>query len=111
MEFERVIRGILKYLDREIYPSMADWQRLIARMAVGRVVNGSDSIKAYIMSNGFLRTFAVVNQDGSIDIDGLIRDMSAVMTEQPLEIDLPMFGKFKFTQDDIQKLYQYIKET
>ena len=110
MEFDKVISGLLKYLDREIYPNMNDWQRLIARMAVGRIVNSSDNIKTYVMSNGFLRTFAVVNQDGSIDVDGLIKDMCGLMIEQPLEIDLPMFGKFKFTAEDVQKLYLYIKE-
>lgn len=109
MDFDKVIRGILKYLDREIYVNMNDWQRLIARAAVGRMVSNSEGIKQLLSGNGFLRTFALLDGNGNVDVDGLIGDLSAVM-DQPVTINVPLFGAFTFTADDLSKLHQYIRE-
>lgn len=42
MKFEHVINGILKYIDKEIYPGMNDLQEISARLVISRLVNNSE---------------------------------------------------------------------
>lgn len=109
--FEKVIDGIFKYLDREIFSKMNDWQELVARIAVSRVVGNSEQLKNSLMNNSILRTFAIIDSDGNVDVDGLIKDIKAQLEAKGrLEITLPIFGKMAFQPADADILYHYIME-
>lgn len=75
VSFERALDGVIKYIDAEIIGGMNEWQELVARMAIGRVAENSEAVKASVLNNGIVRTFGVVDSDGMIDIDGLARDL------------------------------------
>lgn len=109
MNFEKVLNGILKYMDKEIYSGMNDWQELAARIAVSRMLKNSDNIKSAICDNTFVRTFAIVDKNGYIDIDGLYSDIKEQVNRKgKIEITLPLFGTFKFSPSDVDKLYSTI---
>lgn len=109
VDFDRVVNGIVKYLDREIYSGMNDWQKIIARMAVSRFIGNKDQIKAALASNPFVRTFAIMDENGMVDVEGLTDDLKNQIADiGKLEIEIPMFGKFKFTEDDVEKLKSMI---
>ena len=110
MQFEHVINGILKYIDKEIYPGMNDLQEIGARIAISRLVNNSGKLKDFLSNNGFIRTFAVINESGDVDVDGLFQDIiEQVDKKGKIEFSIPMFGKFKFTTKDFENLYATIK--
>ena len=110
MNFDRVLNGIMKYMDREIFSSMNDWQEMLARIAVSRLVGNSEQLKNTIMSNAYVRTFAIVDENGNVDVDGLYRDLKEqIRAKGKVEISLPMFGTFRFTESDIDRLYATIK--
>ena len=111
MEFEKVIRGILKYLDREIYGNMVDWQEMVARIAVSRIIGDEGKLKTSLMNNSFVRTFSIIDADGRVDVEGLIRDIKRQMEAKgKLEFSIPMLGKFTFVTSDVDTLHRYIKE-
>ena len=111
MEFDKVVRGILKYLDREIYGGMADWQEMIARIAIGRIFGDEDKLKTTLTSNSFLRTFSIIDADGRVDVEGLMKDIKRqIEAKGKLELSIPMLGKFSFVSTDVDNLHQYIKE-
>lgn len=108
MKFDRVINGITKYLDREIYAGMNDWQEVVARLAVARII-GNENLEESLLNNPYVKTFAIADVDGNIDVDGLYRDLKRlVQTKGKVEITLPLFGKFKFTESDVDELYNCI---
>lgn len=110
MEFNKALNGILKYLNKEIYSGMNDWQEMAARIAVSRMMKNSEKLKAALCNNTFIRTFAIVDSDGNVDIDGLYSDIKEqVDSKGKIEITLPLFGTFKFTSSDIDTLYSTIK--
>lgn len=109
MNFEKVLNGILKYMDKEIYSGMNDWQELAARIAVSRMLKNSKNIKSAICDNTFVRTFAIVDENGNIDIDGLYSDIKEqINSKGKIEITLPLFGTFKFSLSDVDNLYSTI---
>ena len=109
MDFDKVMNGIIKFLDKEILPDMNMWQDFTARIAIARIINNSNKIKSVILDNPFLKTFAIADEKGNIDVDGLINDIKTAMRDKgKLEFNIPMFGKFSFTESDADTLHSYI---
>lgn len=111
MDFDKVLRGILKYLDREVYGKMVDWQEMVARIAVSRIIGDEGKLKQSLMNNSFVRTFPIIDDDGNVDVDGLARDLKRqIEANGKLEFSLPMLGKFSFVTSDVDTLHRYITE-
>lgn len=107
MKLDRVLNGVARYLDKEIYVGMNDWQEILARIAVSRVLDNKNIEN--LMNNPYLKTFAIADTEGNIDVDGLYRDLKRlIQAKGKVEITLPMFGKFTFTESDVDCLYSCI---
>jgi hypothetical protein len=105
MEFEKVLNGVMRYLNNEIYCNMNDWQEVLARIAVSRVVKNGDALKETLLNNSYVKTFGIMDENGIIDIEGLINDLKAQINQKgKLTFELPLFGKFSFTVEDVEKL-------
>lgn len=110
MDFNTVLNGVVRFVDKEIIVSMNPWQEVIARVGMARIINNSDAVKSMLTKNAFARTFAISDEQGNIDVEGLVCDLKKVMSDKGgLEIDVPMFGTFKFVEKDVDKLYSYIR--
>ena len=111
MRFEKVVNGILKYMDAEIYAGMNDLQEMAARIAVSRLVRNSDNLKKMLMNNAFVKTFAIIDDNGDVDIEGLMEDIKDQIDRKgKLTISIPMFGTFSFVPSDVDKLHRTIME-
>ena len=74
-EFEKVIDGMSKYINDEIYSSMNDLQEFAARVIVGRIINNQENVKEMLINNGFVRTFGVIDAEGMVDVDSIAGDI------------------------------------
>lgn len=111
MEFEKVLNGIMKYLNNEVYRNMNDWQEILARIAVSRVVGNEQNLKTALINNAYVKTFAIMDESGMVDVDGLMRDLKSQLEQKgKVTFSLPMFGTFTFTPEDVEKLHRTIKE-
>lgn len=111
MQFERVLNGIVKFLNEEVYVGMNDWQEVLARIAMSRLIGNKDHLRDSLTANPFVRTFGIMDESGEVDVEGLMRDLKQQIEEKgKLEIAIPMFGKFRFTASDVDKLHRMIME-
>jgi hypothetical protein len=111
MSFEKVLNGLLRYLNAEVYSKMNSWQEVLARVAVSRMIGNAGELKQSLIDNSFFRTFAIVDSHGNVDVDGLMRDFKAQIAEKgKLVITLPMLGNFTFTAEDVDELHRHIME-
>lgn len=109
VSFETVFNGIVKFLDREAYANFTDWQKLLARVAMSRVIGGKDNIKNMLMHNNFVKTLAIMDEEGMVDAEHILGEIKTHLTEMgKVEIEIPMFGKFKFVPGDVDKLQAII---
>ena len=111
MEFDRVLNGIMKYLNKEIYAGMNDWQEMMARIAVSRIMGNKETLKKMLQDNPFIKTFAIMNENGMVDVEGLRKDIrEQIQIKGKISFSLPMLGKFTFTAEDVDKLRAAIME-
>lgn len=111
MTYERVIKGIVNYINENMYGGMTDWQEILARIAVARMNNKSDRLKALLRENIILKELDIIDENGDVDVEGLIKDIRQQISEKgKISIDLPIFGKFTFTPSDVDTLHRYILE-
>lgn len=108
-EFERVIDGLVQYINDELYSGMNDIQEFAARVLVGRVINNQEHIKETLVNNGFIRTFGVIDSDGMVDVVGITNDIKReIGRKEKITFDIPMFGKMTFRPSDVDALYRTI---
>ena len=109
VEFNRVIDGLLRYLNNNLFAKMNDWQEVVARIAVGRIIGNPESLKQSLMANGIVRTFAVMDSEGNVDLEPIMRDLKREIDRKgKLTVEIPMFGKMSFTAADVDEIYREI---
>lgn len=111
MDFDRVLDGIIRYLNREVFKGLNDWQDIMARVAVGRMLGNREGLKRSLMGNGFLQTLGIVDSRGMVDVEGLADDLrNEIRRKGKLVIKIPLLGTFTFTESDVDTLYGIIVE-
>lgn len=109
VEFERVIDGIARYLDKEIYSGMNDIQEVVARVAVGRILGNKDGVKIMLAENPIVKSLMIIDDNGMVDIEKILADLKAEISKKgSISIQIPWFGKMKFVPEDVDKLYNEI---
>lgn len=110
VNLDRVIYGINRFMNREIYSKMNAWQSVLARFAVARMVGDTDKLRA-LMATPFVKTLAISDQNGDIDVDSVMSDIKHLIAEQgKISVSIPLFGDFTFTPEDVDKLHRDIME-
>lgn len=108
-EFEKVMDGIVEYINEELLSRMNDVQEFTARVIIGRVLNNQESLKDTLMDNPFLKTFGIVDSEGMVDVGSLACDIKReLVRREKLTITIPMFGKITFKPSDVDALYRTI---
>lgn len=105
VRFETVLDGLNRYIDKEIYGNLNDLQEILARLTIGRINQNADTIKNYLMTNGFCRTMCLVDSDGMVDIDRLLQDIKKEIDKKgSIQVEIPLIGKLTFRASDIDIL-------
>jgi hypothetical protein len=111
VSLNRVLDGVVEFIETGIMPGMNDWQEIAARIALGRIYDSRENLKSYLTNTGYIRTFALIDDEGNVDIDRLAADLKReVERKGKLEVNLKMFGKMKFDAGDVERLRRLITQ-
>lgn len=111
VKFEAVLDGAAKFMDKEIYSGMNDWQEVLARVTVGQIFENREAVKAAVVNNGIIRTFGIVDENGDVEIDSLASRLKAeIQRKEKLTVSIPLFGSITFSPSDVDSLYQMITD-
>lgn len=109
VEFNRVIDGLFRYLNNNLFAKMNDWQEVLARIAVGRIIGNPEALKQSLMANGIVRTFAVMDSEGNVDLENLAKDLKREIERKgKISVEIPIIGKLSFVASDIDDIYREI---
>lgn len=108
-KFETVIDGISQYINDELLDHMNDFQQFGARVIIGRIINNQEELKEFLVKNGFIRTFGIIDNDGMVDVASIMYDIKKEISKSDkITFSIPMFGKFTFNPSDVDVLYYHI---
>jgi hypothetical protein len=106
MQLNRVINGILKYIEREMFPKMNSWQQLGMGVVVGRMARDTKSIKEL----GIVKLLNVVDEHDNVDVEGLktaYEMYQKILSEAPKRksdlIRVEIYGEIDFFDEDLSK--------
>jgi hypothetical protein len=109
VSFDQVLDGLARYLNKNFYPNLDDFREVVARIAVGRILQNPENLKQSLSGNGIIRTFAIMNSEGDIDLEPIMKDLKReVERKGKMTVEIPLFGKVSFTGDDISEIYREI---
>lgn len=109
VSFEQILDGLARYLNKNFYSNLNDWQEIVARLAVGRIIGNPETLKQSLQANGIIRTFAVMDSEGNVELEPLMRDLrKEIERKGKMTVEIPMFGKISFTGEDVTELYREI---
>lgn len=108
----QVVTGLAKYINSEFVAhldGLKKWAVIgAASLAVGKV----EAVGAAIQKSQIARSFGVIGEDGSIDIEVLKACLDAAADSAgPVVQQIPLLGPVTFNKEDIQKIYDYIKNS
>lgn len=108
MEINKVLDGLERYIDNEIYAGMNENQQTIYILAVGALKENAMDV---LGSNAILRSMLSISRDGDVDLDRLHKLLQvAVRKRDKLTLNIPMFGKLTFNEADITNIIHTIRE-
>ncbi len=109
IKFEAVLDGIAKFMDREIYSGMNDWQEVIARVTIGQIFENRAVVKESFINNGLVRTFGIIDENGDVEIERLASSLKTeIQRKEKLTFKVPLFGSLTFHPSDVDSLYEMI---
>lgn len=107
---DKIQRGLAYYFDKEFIPHLTGWSKLGAGTAVALIINNLPQTMERYRHNAFIDMLGVIHDDKQVDITALHDAVCQYFSNEGEYIDLPVIGRVKFTRQDIELLYKYIKE-
>ena len=118
VSIDQIQRGVARYIDNDVMPSIG--QTGFARIAIGAaagilVQRAGRLVEAYT-ANPALRALGLTDEAHNVDIDVLATEFKKNVPDEGFKIRIPnpLTGAdvmaMTFKRDDVDRLYQYIKQ-
>lgn len=106
---DQAMRGVVRFIDTEILPHLPTGKGIGAGIAVALIMDGGKERILALRENPVVQMMGVMGEAGNINIDRLY-NAARPKFEQKLPVSIPFIGDLTFDQNDVDKLYRYIKE-
>lgn len=112
----QVQRGLAAFIDAEIAPKLSGIQRIVVAAGGGVIASKLPVLLSNPATGGIAGTLQLINADGEVDIDTLYTEVKkAVQQTGSVTVDIPIpFSaplSMTFRDADLDRLYQYIKQS
>jgi len=109
---EKIQSGLVKFIDRELAPSLTGWDRVIIAGGSGLVAANLPNILAKYAGNPAMEALGIVDKENNrINIDALYKAAAPYIGDERLPVKIPYIGvTVKIGKSEIDTLYKYIKE-
>ena len=110
VSFENLAAAVIAFIESEIIPSMTTAQEILARMAMAWVLDSGSIAVDLIAQNSWAKAFGVIDSKKNINADRALGYLRAIAQKKKMEFTLPIFGRFAFGPEDIDKIQELLKE-
>ena len=106
---DQAMRGVVRFIDTEILPHLPTGKGIGAGIAVALIMDGGKERILALRENTVVQMMGVMDEAGNINIDRLYNAARPKFDEKQPDT-IPFIGDLTFDQNDVDKLYRYIKE-
>lgn len=109
-EYSKVLNGITTYIDREIVDKINGWQKWVVGSGIGIAMSNSTNVFNELKKNQVVKMLGVIDKDDKIDVEKIYKELKKQARKGAITFDVPLVGTMTLNEQDVDKLYQYIKE-
>ena len=110
VSFEKLANAVIAFVESEIIPNMTAAQEILARVAIAWVLDSGTIAVDLLAQNSWAKAFGVIDGKKNINADRALMYLGALAQKNKLVFTLPVFGRFAFGPDDIDKLRSLLTE-
>ena len=110
---DQIEAGAVKYIDAEIAPkipvNVPNGQLKKIAFLAGAAYAVRKNVQQYA-SHPMLAQMGAVDEDGNVDLDGLLAAAQNAAPTEGFQVTVPILGDLTFYSEDLERLAEYIKE-
>lgn len=112
VSIEKIEQGVANYLDKELMPQLNnnDWERVVVGTAVSLAIRKSGTIVAGYKDHKVVKMLGIMDEKGDVDLETLVPELKKNIPQSGFKVDVPVIGTLTFHKEDVDKLYEFIKE-
>lgn len=109
--YEQFINGMTKFIDAEIINQLTGNSKILMGIGTGIAFKKGENIFNNLKNNGIIKMLDLVDANGNIDIETLYEEVKKQTRNEIIRLEIPMIGTLKLNEEDIEKMYSYIKNS
>ena len=109
-EYSKVINGISKYIDTEIISNINGWQKWVVGSGIGLALSNSSNLFNTLKQNQVVKMLDIIDENEKINVDKIYREMKKQAKKSSITFEVPMLGSLTLNEQDVDRLYELIKE-
>ena len=110
VSFEKLAAAVMAFIEEEILPNMTPGQELAARFLLAWIMDSGNITVELLSQNSIAKAFGFVDSKKNINADRAMGYLRMLSQKKKWEFTLPIFGRFAFGPEDIEKLQALLKE-
>ena len=108
-EYNKVISGIVKYVDTEIVDKITGWKKWVVGSGIGLALSNTTEVFNQLKNNEFVKMLGVINKEDKVYVDKIYKEMKKQAKKSAVTFDMPMIGPITLNEQDVDKMYELIK--
>jgi alpha-L-fucosidase len=111
MKIDKVIDGLIKYIDKHVLPQMTPLQELGYLTISEAIRNDVGAIEQLILNNVFTKMLFSADRNGEVSLERLVSGLRKVIAKKgSLTFNIPMYGNFTLNDSDITEILKNMTE-
>ena len=110
VNYEQVVNGLTKFIDNEIISQLSGNQKILLGIGTGVALRKGENMYNALKNNSMIKMLGIITDEG-IDLETLYEEAKKQAMKEVIRVDIPMVGTLKLNEEDIVKLYNYIKNS
>lgn len=109
--YEQFINGMTKFIDAEILNQLTGNSKILMGIGTGIALKKGENIFNNLKNNSIIKMLDLIDANGNIDIETLYEEVKKQARNEIIRLEIPMIGILKLNEEDIEKIYSYIKNS
>lgn len=106
--YTKVIAGITRFIDEEIVSKLTGTQKWIIGTGAGIIMNNATNTFNALKNNTFVKNLGIINEKDEIDVGLIYKELKKQAQKGAMTVDVPLAGALTLTEQDVDKLYNFI---